>query len=186
MKKPSSRNSRSSSPACASSRKDVRPAHLDHADLARAPAGRPLSGSVMRTSTPGSGSPTEPGNALAVIGVRGVHAGLGHAVAFEDRVAGALAEGAMRVGEQRRRAGDEEPHVGRRLARQAGLVEQPRVEGRHAHQHRRLRHPVEHFAGAELRQEDHARRPPSASRWSPRTGRACGRSAARGSARRPA
>ena len=58
-----------------------------------------------------------------------------------------LGEGAVRVGEQRRRAGDEEPHPLCRFARQPGIVEQPCVEGRHAHQRRRPRHPVEHFAG---------------------------------------
>ena len=51
------------------------------------------------------------GDALAVVGVRGVHAGLGHAVALEDGVAGARLPFAMRLGEQRRRAGDEQAHV---------------------------------------------------------------------------
>ncbi len=63
-------------------------------------------------STPGSGKPTVPGDAVAVIGVRGVHVGLGHAVALEDGVTGRLARPfAMRLGEQRRRARDEQPHV---------------------------------------------------------------------------
>ena len=65
----------------------------------------------MRSSTPGSGRPTEPGTRVAVIGVGGVHVGFGHAVALEDGVAGARLPFAMGLGQQRRRAGDEQAHV---------------------------------------------------------------------------
>ena len=46
---------------------------------------------------------------------------------------GAREERRVGLGQQRRRAGDEEPHVRGRLAGQARVRKQPRVEGRHAH-----------------------------------------------------
>ena len=49
-------------------------------------------------------------------------------------MAGALAPGLVRLGEQRRRAGDEQAHVRCRLAVQAVLLQQAHIEGRHAHQ----------------------------------------------------
>ena len=48
-------------------------------------ATRVPSSSTTRTETPGSGGPDRAGDALAVERVRRDHAGLGHAVALEDR-----------------------------------------------------------------------------------------------------
>ena len=61
------------------------------------------------------------------------------------------------LGEQRRRAADEQAHVRGRLARQAGMVEQAGVEGRHAHQRSRARQRRDHRVGVEARLEDHRR-----------------------------
>ena len=97
------------------------------------------------------------GHAIAVIGVRGVHVGLGHAVALEHGVAGARRPFAMGVGEQRRRAGNEQPHVLRRLLGQRRALQQPRVERRHAHQHGGARHQLDDEIRIEFRQEDHRR-----------------------------
>ena len=49
-----------------------------------------------------------------VVGVRGQHHRLAHAVALEDGVAGALPELLEGVEQERRRAADEEAHVRRR------------------------------------------------------------------------
>ena len=95
------------------------------------------------------------GNAIAIIGVRRVHVGLGHAVAFEHGVAGARGPFAMGVGEQRRRAGNEQPHVPRGFFGQRRALQQAGIEGRHAHQHGRARHQLDDQFGIELRQEDH-------------------------------
>ena len=70
-------------------------------------------------------------------------------------MAGARFPGAVRLLQQRRRAGDEEAHVRRRPLGEVVAVEQARVEGRHAHHHRRVRHRGDHRAGLEFRQEDH-------------------------------
>jgi hypothetical protein len=70
-------------------------------------------------------------------------------------VAGAGAEGAVRLGEQRRRAAGEQPHMGAGLAGEAGMLEQARIERRHAHHGGRLRQQPQHLVGIELLQEDH-------------------------------
>ncbi len=98
-----------------------------------------------------------PRPALAVIGVRRDHVRFGHAVALEDGVAGPLPPRRVRLGEQRRRAGNEEPHVRRGLAGQARMVEEPRVEGRHAHQRRRRGHGGDDRVGVEPALVDHRR-----------------------------
>ena len=95
------------------------------------------------------------GTPLAVVGVGGVHVGLGHPVALENRVAGACAELAVGLAEQRRGAGDEQPHAGGRLAIEALGFQQAGVEGRHAHQHAGARHQIQNLLGIELRQEGH-------------------------------
>ncbi len=95
------------------------------------------------------------GHPVAVIGVRGVHVGFGHAVAFEHGVTGARGPFAMGVGEQRRGAGNEQPHVLGGFAGQRRALQQPGVECRHAHQHGGARHQLDDQVGIELRQEDH-------------------------------
>ena len=121
------------------------------------PAGRtlPVSGSAIRTSTPGRGNPTVPATRSPIIRVGGVHAGLGHAVALEDGVPGAGLEVAVGLGKERRRSRNEQPHMGGGLAGQRRMGQEPRVEGRHAHEDRRPRHRGKDFAGIEFRQEDH-------------------------------
>ena len=103
----------------------------------------------------GQGMADRAGHALAVIGVGGVHVGFGHAVALEHGVAGARGPFAMGIGEQRRGARNEQPHVLGGFLRQRRALQQPRVEGRHAHQHGRARHQLDDQFGIEFRQEDH-------------------------------
>ena len=92
MKKPSARNSCTRLLRHAPiALEHVRALHLDDADFAGRDRRAGLAGRRCARSTPGSGKPTVPGAPLAVVGVRGDHVGLGHAVALEDRVAGALA-----------------------------------------------------------------------------------------------
>ena len=64
---------------------------------------------------------------------------------------------AMGLGEQRRGARNEQPHVRGRLGVQHLVLEQAHVEGRDAHQHGRPRHQLEDPVDVELRQEDHRR-----------------------------
>ena len=70
-------------------------------------------------------------------------------------MAGALAELVEGLGQQRRRAGDEEAHAAAGLARQAGLGEQPHVERRHAHEDGRLGQPGDDRLRIELGEPDH-------------------------------
>ena len=129
---------------------------LDHADAA---LGENLA--ALRLGDPqadaGQGKADRAGEPGAVIGVRRDHVGLGHAVAFEDRVIRPLAPGLVRLGEQRRGAADEQAHVPGRLGAQAGMFEQAGVEGRHAHQRGRARHRGHDSVGVEFRLEDHGR-----------------------------
>ena len=68
---------------------DVRPLDLDAADLAGRAAASVVVDDAHRHA--GKRRPDGAGDALAVERIRRVHAGLGHAVALEDRVPGALA-----------------------------------------------------------------------------------------------
>ena len=97
-------------------------------------------------------------HARAVIGVGGDHAGLGHAIAFEDGVARARGEFRVRFGQQRGRAGNEQPHVARRFPREGRLGEEARVEGRNAHHQGRLRHRGDHRLHVELVEPEHSMR----------------------------
>jgi hypothetical protein len=87
------------------------------------PSGRtlPLSASTMRKlharqrEADGARAP------FAVIGVGGVHVGLGHAVALENAVAGALRSNSyVGFGQQWRAAGHEQPHVPDEFPGEAG------------------------------------------------------------------
>ena len=89
---------------------------------------------------------------VAVIGVGGVHVGLGHAVALEDGVAGAGAELLVGLGRERRRARDEQAHVRHQLAGEVRPRQEARVEGRHAHHRRRLGQQAHHVREVEARQ----------------------------------
>ena len=97
------------------------------------------------------------GHALPVVGVGGDHPRFGHAVALENPVPGSLLEGAEGIGEQRRRAGDEQPHVPADFPVEARLFQKPGVERRHAHEHRRSRQPAEDGVDVELRQKQNRR-----------------------------
>ncbi len=70
-------------------------------------------------------------------------------------MAGAGLEFAMGIGQQRRRARDEQPHMRRDLAGQPGMVYEAGIERRHAHHRGRLRQQRQHLVGIELRQKDH-------------------------------
>ena len=98
-----------------------------------------------------------PRPAFAVIGVRRDHAGFGHAVALENGKAGALPPGDVSLGEQRRRARDEQAHVGADSAAEAGMVEQAGIEGRNPHQRRRFPHRRDHRVRIEPVHVDHRR-----------------------------
>ena len=133
---------------------DVRAADLDHAELA---VGQWSAGLGIGDADldPRQGKADRAGDAVAVIGVGGVHVGLGHAVALEDGVTGAVPEFPVRLGERQRRAGDEKAHMAGRPAGQPGMLEEPHVEGRHAHQRRGARYQRQDCVGVELGQEQH-------------------------------
>jgi hypothetical protein len=119
----------------------------------------PLSRSAMRSSTPGRGKPTGKadgaGAPRAVVGVRGVHVGLGHAVAFQDGMAGAGLEGLVGLGGEGGRARDEEAHVGNQAPVEVRSAQEPGVEGRYAHHGRRLGQQAKDLVQVEAGQQDH-------------------------------
>jgi hypothetical protein len=112
---------------------DVLALDLDAADLAglhRRAAGADYSQRRARQrKTDGAAAP------FALVGIRGEHAALGHAVALEYRVAGARLEFVEGFLQQRRRTGDEQAHVAADIATEGRLVQQAHIEGRHAHHH---------------------------------------------------
>ena len=110
----------------------IRPAHLDCANVAQDVADPHLHAGKWQADSAR--------NPRAVIRVARVNAGFSHAVSFEDRVAGKRLKLAVRFGEQGCRTGDEQPHSGASFMGEGRGAEQPRVKGRHAHQHRCARH----------------------------------------------
>ena len=103
----------------------------------------------------GQGIADGAGHALAVIGVGGVHVGLGHAVALENGMAGACNHSRCVSA-----SSGAEPETNSRMCLSspcvsAGMMQQPHIEGRHAHQHGRTRHQCDDQVGIEFRQEDH-------------------------------
>ena len=80
------------------------------------------------------------GHPLALIGIGSDHAGLGHAVALKNGVAGSVAEIGMGFGEQRRGTGNEQPHEARCIGGEARLGQKPCIESRHPHHQRCPRH----------------------------------------------
>ncbi len=133
---------------------DIGAAHFDHADLSlrQGAAGFGIGDADL---DPRQRQTHRSGNTRAVIGIRRVHVGFGHAVAFEDGVAGARLPVAMGLAQKRRRTRDEQAHVLRRLPRQARIGQQPGIESRHAHHHCRLRHQPEHLVHLRPGQEQH-------------------------------
>ena len=121
--------------------KHIRPAYFNDADGTGAVDREVTPGGGVRNAYlhAGQGRPHAARYPLPFIRVRGVHVGLGHAIAFKDGVAGTGLEGLMGLGGKRRGTGDEQAHASHRVAREPGLGQQPRVERRHTHQHRRLR-----------------------------------------------
>ena len=134
--------------------KHIRPLHLDAAGLALRQflAGFGIGDAQFNAR---QREADRAGDAIAVIRVRRVHVGLGHAVAFENGVTGPLLEFDMRFGEQRRRTRCEQPHVLAGGFGQARNFQQPRIESRHTHHRRRFRQQPHHPVGVEFRQEDH-------------------------------
>ena len=132
---------------------DVGAAHLEHPGLAARhhPARRVHHPRLDARERRPHGA----GAALRGERVRGVHAGLGHAVALEDGVAGAGVEGVEGLVEQRRRARDEETHAGAAGRVEAGVGEEPEVVGRHPHEHRCPGQKRDHPGGVEAGQEQH-------------------------------
>ena len=133
---------------------NVRALDLDHADLA-------LRDRRARVGIADAGGHARQGHAhgardpVAVIGVRGVHVGFGHAVAFENGVTGARPPFPMGFGQQGRRARDEQAHMLRGLRRQVRALQQTGVEGRHAHHGGGARHQAHDGVRVELGQEQH-------------------------------
>ena len=136
-------------------REDVRPAHLDVADRAVGEHRAVVSADPDLDARQRQADRT--GDTVAVERVGRVHVGLGHAVALEDGVTGTRFEGGEGLGGQRRRTRDEQPHVAAQPGVEIGRREQPAIECRHAHHHRRARQQADHLVGVEARQEDHAR-----------------------------
>ena len=71
-------------------------------------------------------------------------------------MAGGGLEGLVGLRRQRRRPRGEQAHAGGGLAGQAGILEQPGVEGRHPHHGGAFGHFLEDHVRVELRQEAHA------------------------------
>ena len=117
----------------------VRPLHLDHADFTGEQLGTGL-GVGDANLDAGQGTPHGARNARTVVRIGGDHAGLGHSVTFEDLVSGPVFPVAVGLCQQRRRTGDEQPHIGGRALAQVSALQQANIEGRHAHQHGRPRH----------------------------------------------
>src|SRR6202042_3823 len=106
---------------------DVRPFDLDDADLPSLNRRATLEvGDAYANLRKRKTDRARP--AFAVVRVRCDHVGFGHAVPLKDREAGPLPPGRMRLGEQRRRARDEETHVRADVAIEAGMVEQAGIE----------------------------------------------------------
>ena len=118
--------------------KDIGTLDLDHPGLAQRNLGAALRVRDAQIH-PRQGKPHGARDALPVIGVGGIHIGLGHAVALEDRVARARRPGPVGLGQERGRAGDEEANMAGRLNTQCRLLQQPHIEGRHAHERVRSR-----------------------------------------------
>ncbi len=68
---------------------------------------------------------------------------------------GGLAPFAVGLGQQGRRAGDEQSHPLHRLATQVRMLQQPGIEGRHPHQGGRPRHKADDLPGVEPGQKEH-------------------------------
>ena len=81
-------------------------------------------------------------------------------------MAGARAPFAVRLRQERGRARNEQANMLCCLPRQPHIRQQPRVEGRHAHHHRGLRHQAKHLVRIRPRQKQHR-----ASRHQGRVGR---------------
>ena len=91
---------------------------------------------------------------IAVVRVAREHDGLAHAVAFEDGVAGAFAPKLEGLGQQRRRARDEDAQLGADIGVEAVFLQQAHVIRRHAHHHGAAWQQGEHAFGVELGQKD--------------------------------
>ncbi len=125
----------------------------------RWPIGRRRSGSsieVISTSVPGSGRPIEPGARRAERVDRAHRAGLGQAVALDQRAAGQPLEGLLHRARQRRAAGDAKAQAGQVVLLEQLRAVDRRVHGRHAEQHGRplLGDHLQQLIQAEARQQD--------------------------------
>ena len=89
------------------------------------------------------------------IRVGGVHRGFCHAVAFQNAVACTVLKLRMCIGQQGRRARDEETHVRDQIFGKTGLIQKAGVEGGHAHHRRGLGQAAQYGFNVKLGQEDH-------------------------------
>ena len=89
------------------------------------------------------------------IGVGGEHGRLAHAVALQNRVAGAGLPVFEGLDQQRGRSGNEQAHARHRRARQRGLSEHAHIQGGHAHEHAGAGHVGNHPLGVKLGMPQH-------------------------------
>jgi len=134
---------------------DVGAAHLQAADLAGGERCALVAHDAQINARQGKAHRSRP--PFTIIGVRRIHAGFRHAIALEDRVPGARAELLEGLGEKRRGAGSEEPHVRHGLAAEIVARKKPRVKGRHTHEGRGTGKLADHVLAVELPQPDHLR-----------------------------
>ena len=132
--------------------KDVGAAHLDPA---HSTLGDPLAIGHQAQIDAGQRQAHRARPPLSVIGVGGVHVGFGHPVAFQNAVAGAGLKRRMRFGQQRGRAGNEQPHRRGQGAVKARIVQKPGVKGRHPHQNAGLWQKPQHRFDVKAGQKDH-------------------------------
>ena len=95
------------------------------------------------------------GNASAIVGIGCIHAGFGHTIAFENGMARLFLKFTMGFRQQRRRPGNEQAHMLRRLTRQFRVSHKPGIERRHAHHRGGARQQRHDLVGVEFWQEDH-------------------------------
>ena len=133
---------------------DVGALDLDHADLALGHR-RARIGIADAGQDAGQGHAHGASDPVALIGVRGVHVGFGHAVAFENRMAGACPPFPVGFGQQGRRARDEQAHVLGGLGRQVRALQQAGVESGHAHHGGGAGHQAQNRVRIELGQKQY-------------------------------
>ena len=87
----------------------------------------------MRIATPGSAWPTVPASALTGIGIGGVHIGFRHAITLQNPLPGSRFERNMSFRQQWRTTRDKQAKVLHHICGEPRVVQQARIESRHAH-----------------------------------------------------